>query len=110
MFEAGVVKFCDEHKVDIAPSKCLTCRLVSRTDRGPMLPELIKLIKSKSADTAEIPAAAQMFATRIDEKPPTLTLSESDMSLAQSLSGRGKMVPPTMFDKLTREYLFLPQG
>ena len=110
LFEAGVIKFCDEHKVDVAPSTCVTCRLVSRTVRGPVLPELIKLIKAKAADTTEIPAAAQRFATRIDEKPPTLTLSESDMSLAQSLFGRGKMVPPTMFDDLTREYLFLPQG
>ena len=98
LFEAGVIKFCDEHKVDVAPSTCVTCRLVSRTVRGPVLPELIKLIKAKAADTTEIPAAAQRFATRIDEKPPTLTLSESDMSLAQSLFGCGKMVPPTMFD------------
>ena len=32
------------------------------------------------------------------------------MSLAESLFGRGKMVPPTLFDELTTEYLFLPQG
>ena len=32
------------------------------------------------------------------------------MSLAESIFGRGKMVPPTLFDELTREYLFLPQG
>ena len=110
MLEAGVIKFCDEHKVDMAPSTCVTCRLVSRTVRGPVLPELIKLLKARAAAATEIPAAAQRFATRIDEKPPTLTLSESDMSLAQSLFGRGKMAPPTLFDELTREYLFLPQG
>ena len=108
--EAGVIKFCDEHKFEIAPSTCVTCRLVSRTVRGPVLQELIKLLKAKAAGATEIPAAAQRFATRIDEKPPTLTLSESDMSLAESLFGRGKMVPSTLFDELTREYLFLPQG
>ena len=76
LLEAGVIKFCDDHKVNIAPSTCVTCRLVSRTVRGPVLPELIKLIKAKAAGATEIPAAAQRFATRIDEKPPTLTLSE----------------------------------
>ena len=94
----------------MAPSTCVTCRLVSRTVRGPVLPELIKLLKAKAAAATEIPAAAQRFATRIDEKPPTLTFSGSDMSLAESLFGRGKMAPPTLFDELTREYLFLPQG
>ena len=106
LLAAGVIKLCDEHKVDMAPSTCVTCRLVSRTVRGPVLPELIRLIKAKSAAAA----AAQRFATRIDEKPPTLTLSESDMPLAESLFGRGKMAPSTLFDELTREYLFLPQG
>ena len=110
LLEAGVVKLCDEHNVDMAPTTCVTCRLVSRTVRGPVLTELIKLVRSKSAAAAEIPAAAMRFATRIDEKPPTLTLSDSDMSLAESLFDRGKMSPPTMFDELTREYLFLPQG
>ena len=80
LLEANVIKFCDEHKIDMAPSTCVTCRLVSRTVRGPVLPELIKLLKAKAAAATEIPAAAQRFATRIDEKPPTLTLSESDMS------------------------------
>ena len=110
LMEADVIKFCDEHKIDMAPSTCVTCRLVSRTVRGPVLPELIKMLKARAAAATEIPAAAQRFAMRIDEKPPTLTLSESDMSLAQSLFGRGKMAPPTLFDELTREYLFLPQG
>ena len=110
LLETGVIKFCDEHKIDMTPSACVTCRLVARTVRGPVLPELIKLLRAKAAATTEIPAAAQRFAKRIDEKSPTLTLSESDMSLAESLFGRGKMSPPTLFDDLTREYLFLPQG
>ena len=105
MLEADVIKFCDEHMIDMAPTTCVTCRLVTRTVRGPVLPELIKLIKARAAVAAEIPAAAQRFATRIDERPPTLTLSESDMSLAESLFGRGKMSPPTLFDDLTREYV-----
>ena len=84
LLEAGVIKFCDEHMVDMAPTTCVTCRLVTRTVRGPVLPELIKLVKDKTAVATEIPAAAQRFAVRIDERPPTLTLSESDMSLAES--------------------------
>ena len=109
LLEAGVIKFCDEHMIDMAPTTCVTCRLVTRTVRGPVLPELIKLVKAKTAVDTEIPAAAQRFAVRIDERPPTLTLSESDMSLAESLFGRGKMSPPSLFEDLTKEYLFLPQ-
>ena len=45
MLEAGVIRFCDEHKIDMVLSTCVTCRLVSRTVRGPVLPELIKLFK-----------------------------------------------------------------
>ena len=75
LMEADVIKFCDEHKIDMAPSTCVTCRLVSRTVRGPVLPELIKMLKAKAAAATEIPTADQRFATRIDEKPPTLTLS-----------------------------------
>ena len=71
LMEADVIKFCDEHKIDMAPSTCVTCRLVSRTVRGPVLPELIKMLKARAAAATEIPAAAQRFAMRIDEKPPT---------------------------------------
>ena len=110
LLDAGVIKFCEEHKADLAVSSCVTCRLVSRTVRGPVLPELIRLVKAQSAAAAEIPDAVNRFASRIDEKPATLTLSESDMALAESLFGRGKMSPPTMFDELTREFLFLPQN
>ena len=31
LLDAGVIKFCDEHKVAMAPSTCVTSRLVSRT-------------------------------------------------------------------------------
>ena len=46
MLEAGVIKFCDEHKIDMALSTCVTSRLVSRSVRGPVLPELIKLVRA----------------------------------------------------------------
>ena len=58
--------------------------------------ELVKLMKAKSAASSDIPAAAEGFATRVIEKPPTLTFSDSDMSLAGSLFGRRKMAPPSL--------------
>ena len=48
LVEAAVIKFCDEHKIDMALSTCVICRLVSRFLRGPMLPELIKLFRACS--------------------------------------------------------------
>ena len=75
-----------------------------------MLPELVKLMKAKAAAGSDIPAAAERFAARIDEKPPTLMFSDRDMSLAGSLFGRGKIAPTSLFDELTKEYLFLPQS
>ena len=78
--------------------------------RGAILTELVKLMKAKAAAGSDIPAAAERFAARLDEKPPTLTFSDGDMSLAGSLFGRGKIAPPSLFDELTKEYLFLPQS
>ena len=75
-----------------------------------MLPELIRLMKPKAAAGSDIPAAAERFAARINEKPLTLMFSEDDMSLARSLFGWGKMAPPSLFDDITKEYLFLPQS
>merc|ERR1711867_176144 len=37
-----------------------------------------------------------------------LTFSESDLALAVSVFGRGKMFPSNLFDELTNEFLFLP--
>ena len=65
-------------------------------------------MRAKAASSTDIPSAAERYAARIDEKSPTLTFSESDLALAVSLFGRGKMVPPSMFEELTREFLFLP--
>ena len=110
LFESGVVKLCDVHGVDLVPVDCVSCRMVSRTVRAPVLTEFIELTKGKSVVTAQIPGAASRFASRIDEKTPTLTFTEQDMALASSLFSRGKMAPATLFDELTREYLFLPQG
>ena len=58
--------------------------------------ELVKLMKAKAAASSDIPAAAERFTTRIDEKPPTITISDSDMSLAGSLFGQGKMALPSL--------------
>ena len=96
MLEANVIKFCETHKLDLLPSSCTTCRLVSRTVRSAVLPELIRLMKAKAAAGSDILAAAERFAARIDEKPPTLTFSESNMSLARSLFGHGKMGLPSL--------------
>ena len=85
-------------------------RLVSRTVGRNVLPEVIKLLRAKAASTSDILSAAERYAARLDEKPPSLTLTESDLSLAVSVFGRGKMIPPSMFEELTREFLFLPQG
>ena len=102
-----MVKMCDIHHLDIQTSDCVKCRLVSRTV-GRILPEVIKLLRAKAASSSDIPSSVERYAARIDEKSPTLTFSESDLALAVSLFGRGKMVPPSMFDELTREFLFLP--
>ena len=75
-----------------------------------VLPEVIKLLRAKAASTTDIPSAAERYAARIDDKPPTLTLTESDLSLAVSVFGCGKMVLPSKFEQLTREFLFLPLG
>ena len=83
---------------------------MSRTVGRNILPEVIKLLRAKAASSSDIPSAVERYAARIDEKSPTLTFSESDLALAVCLFGRGKMVPPSMFDKLTREFLFLPPG
>ena len=72
-----------------------------------VLPEVIKLLKAKAASTTDILSAAERYATRLDDKPPTLTLTESNLSLAVSVFGHGKMVPSSMFEQLTREFLFL---
>ena len=81
---------------------------MSRTVGRNILPEVIQLLRAKVASSSDIPSTVERYAARIDEKSPTLTFSESDLALAVSLFGRGKMVPPSMFDELTREFLFLP--
>ena len=108
LLEAGVVKFCEQHGTSVAATSCTTCRLVSRMVKPAVLTQLVRLVAEKVAATAEIPSAADRFATRIDSKPATLTLSDGDMTLAESFFSRGKMVPPALFEDLVKEYLFLP--
>jgi hypothetical protein len=109
LFDAAVVKLCDDHKTDLVPASCVTCRLVSRTVKPAVLQELLRLYRGRADEASEIPTAAARFSVRIDEKPPTLTLSAGDLTLAKSLFSKGKMSPNSMFDDLTRDYLFLPQ-
>ena len=104
-------KLCDVHNLDVQPGTiCTKCRLVSRTVGKHVMPEVIRLLREKAVSTSDIPSAAERYAARLDEKSPTLTLSESDLALAVSVFGRGKMVPPSLFEELTKEFLFLPAG
>ena len=110
LLESGIVKFCEVHGTSLAASACIPCRLVSRMVKPTVLAQLVKLVAEKGGETAaEIPSAVDRFAVRLDSKPATLTLTESDMALAESFLGRGKMVPASLFEDLVKEYLFLPQ-
>ena len=110
LMESDVIKFCDTHRLDLQVTDCVKCRLVSRSVGRSVLPELIKLMKAKDDTDTGVPSAAERYADRLDAKPPTLSFSEVDLSLAVSVFGKGKMVPPALFEDLTKEYLFLPQG
>ena len=48
LLEASVIKFCGTHKWNLLPSSCSVCRLVSRTVKSAMLPEL-RMLKAKAA-------------------------------------------------------------
>ena len=104
------MKFCELHGTGLVANTCTPCRLVSRI-KLTVLTQLVRLVAEKDGETvADIPSAADRFAVRLlDSKPATLTLSESDMTLAESFLGRGKMVPASLFEDLVKEYLFLPQ-
>ena len=79
LVEQDMVKLYDTRKLDIQPgADCVKCRLVSRTVGRNVLPEVIKLLRAKAASTTDIPSTAERYATRLDDKPPTLTLMESD--------------------------------
>ena len=104
-----MVKLCADHKTALVPATCVTCRLVSRTVKPAVLVELLKLYKGQAEEASEILTAAARYSTRIDVKPPTLTLSGGDLELAKSIFSKGKMSPSSMFDDLTKDYLFLPQ-
>merc|ERR1711867_212006 len=78
LVEQDMVKLCETHNLDVQPgADCVKCRLVSRTVGRNVLPEVIKLLRARAASTTDIPSAAERYAARLDEKPPTLTLSES---------------------------------
>ena len=106
--ESDVIKFCEEHKLDIQASDCLKCQLVTRSVGKAVLPELLRLMKAKASDSDSIPSAAVRYASRLDERAPNLTFTENDLALAVSLFTHGRMSPPSLFDDLTKEFLLLP--
>ena len=110
LLESDIIKFCSDHGLDIQPSSCTKCKLVTRSVGKAVLPELIKLKKAKVSAAGSVPSAAERFASRLDERPPTLTFTETDLELAVSIFNRGRMSPPAMFDDLTKEFLLLPSS
>ena len=80
LLESDIIKFCDVHKLDLQVSSCVNSRLVSRSVGHAVLPELIRLMKAKAATDPDIPSAVERYASRLDEKAPTLTFSENDLS------------------------------
>ena len=64
--EQDVIKFCDEHKLDLLASSCIKCRLVSRSMGKAVLPELIRLMKAKASSDSDIPSAAERYPSRLD--------------------------------------------
>ena len=109
LMESEVIKFCGTHRLDLLVTDCVRCRLVSRTGGRSVLPELIRLMRAKDGADSGIPSAAGRYADRLDAKSPTLSFSVVDLSLAVSVFGKGKKVPPALFEDLTKEFLFLPQ-
>ena len=110
LLESDIIRFCDQHKLDLQASSCQTCKLVTRSVGKAVLPELLKLKGAKDSASESIPSTAERYASRLDDRPPTLTFTESDLALAVLLFSCGRMLPPTLFDDLTKEYLMLPLG
>ena len=75
LLESDVIKFCEEHSLDVQPSSCLKCKLVTRSVGKAVLPELIRLKKAKDSVSDSIPSAAERYASRLDKRAPTLTFT-----------------------------------
>ena len=67
------------------------------------------VVTAKEGVKGEIPKAAARM-VRSDEKPPTLTFSNSAMELASKIFNSGKFKAGSHFDDLTKEHMFLPKG
>ena len=110
LVQSGVIKLCSEHNTELVPDICVACRAVSHIVKPNMLAQLVKVGKAKPAvQQTHVPSAADRFALRLDMKPPSLEFQEADMNLATNIFTRGKMVPASMYDDLTKEFLFLGQ-
>ena len=62
LMEQDVIKFCDEHKLDILASSSIKCRLVSRSMGKAVLPILIRLMKAKAVSNSDIPSTTESYA------------------------------------------------
>ena len=90
LLESDIIRFCDQHKLDLQAS-CQIFKLVTRSVGKAVLPELLRLRKAKDSASNSIPSAAERNASRLDERAPTLTFTESDLTLAVSLFNRARM-------------------
>ena len=41
LMESGIVKLCGDHGADLVPVDCVSCRMVSRTVRAPLLTQAV---------------------------------------------------------------------
>ena len=58
LMESDVIKFCEDHKLEMQAPSCLKCWLVSRSMGKAILPELLRLMKAKASPDS-IPSAAE---------------------------------------------------
>ena len=64
--ESDIIKFCEDHSLDIQPSSCIKCKLVTRSVGRAVLPELLRLRKAKDSVSNSIPSAAERYASHLD--------------------------------------------
>ena len=63
LLESNVIRFRDQHKLDVQASSCLKCKLVIRSVGKAVLPELLRLKKAKDSASDLIPSAAERYAS-----------------------------------------------
>ena len=86
----SVVSFCSLHKMKLMPKECAACEAVAKAHVTvqPLVPPL-----------EDFPSADQRFmASRSDEKPPSLALSDSTISLMDKVFTAGRFRIPKHFE------------